>query len=628
MIAANKTVVQPNTRERWLDVLKLLSSYLIVVIHSAGEAYSQGPTARADWFDYLLLSILPRCAVPVFLLITGIFVLGHPMEQKKWKRKLLHFLLLLLFWNTFYIVLNAALWHKDMLAAQEIIKQIIAIPVSRGPSGHLWYSYQLVWIYILAPFLFKLYEALTPMWQRRLILLTLFIPSLLTCYGQFFEFGGTEYLLSFGTSFHFDYMGILFLGRYLYENLSENSKLRCGAVSMIVLGIGITGLLSWAYYLRYSVVTDQFFGEMEIGVICYGTGIFILFYQLRSLFQKIPDKLGRLISWLAERNIGIYFLHCAFMWCLGPKITLFGQTFSCIGAWWSMLCYALIIWVLSAVSVAVLSKIPGVRSLVGNYPPKNLMLRSKFLRYKFLFEELVKRDFKKKYKRTILGAVWSLLSPLMLLLVMRLVFTQFFGQGMEHYTTYLFCGNLIFAFFDESTSQGMTSLMGNASIFTKVNVPKYLFLLSKNVQTLINFGLTLCIFFLFCAFDGILLTWRFFLLLYPVCLLVLFNIGVGLVLSALFVFFRDIQYLWGIFTQLLMYMSAIFYTIEHYSPTVQYLFLLNPVYLFIRYFRKIVIEAAVPSVWFHLLMLFDTLIVLWLGCWIYKKYNTRFLYYV
>nr|WP_295949849.1 ABC transporter permease [uncultured Agathobaculum sp.] len=252
----------------------------------------------------------------------------------------------------------------------------------------------------------------------------------------------------------------------------------------------------------------------------------------------------------------------------------------------------------------------------------------KMKKYQFLFEELVKRDFKKKYKRTILGMAWSVLSPLLMLLVMRLVFTQFFGRNMEHYTTYLFCGNLLFSFFNEATGQGMQSLMGNAGIFTKVNVPKYLFLFSKNVQTMINFGLTLCIFFVFCILDDITFTWKFILLLYPITCLILFNIGVGLILSALFVFFRDIQYLWSVFTQLLMYMSAIFYTIDGYSPMAQNLFLLNPMYLFIRYFRKIVIDATIPSIWFHLLMLADVVIVLGIGCWMYKKYNTRFLYYV
>lgn len=252
----------------------------------------------------------------------------------------------------------------------------------------------------------------------------------------------------------------------------------------------------------------------------------------------------------------------------------------------------------------------------------------KLLKYQFLFEELVSRDFKKKYKRTALGMAWSVLSPLLTLLIMRLVFTQFFGRAMEHYTIYLFCGNLVFSYFNESTTQGMTSLGGNASIFTKVNVPKYLFLFSKNVQTLINFGLTLIVLFIFCMVDNITFTWKFVCLLYPVVLLLLFNIGVGLILSALFVFFKDIQYLWSVFSMLLMYMSAIFYTIDSYKPMVQNLFLLNPVYLFIRYFRKIVIEASVPTVWFHLLMLLDVALVLSVGCWMYKKYNTKFLYYV
>lgn len=199
---------------------------------------------------------------------------------------------------------------------------------------------------------------------------------------------------------------------------------------------------------------------------------------------------------------------------------------------------------------------------------------------------------------------------------------------MEHYTTYLFCGNLIFACFSESTSLGMTSLLENADIFSKVNVPKHLFLLSKNIQGLINFGLNLCVFFLFCILDNITFTWKFLTLFYPACCLILFNIGVGLILSVLFMFFRDIQYLWSVFTQLLMYMSAIFYTIDQYSYTVRCIFLLNPIYLFIRYFRKIVIEATIPTIWFHLLMLADVIIVVALGCWMYNKYNHRFLYYI
>ncbi len=253
---------------------------------------------------------------------------------------------------------------------------------------------------------------------------------------------------------------------------------------------------------------------------------------------------------------------------------------------------------------------------------------NKLKKYQFLFEELVKRDFKRKYKRTVLGMAWSILSPLLSLLVMRVVFSHFFAGTIEHYTTYLFCGNLVFSFFNESTSQGMYSLMDNASIFTKVNIPKYLFIFSKNVQTLINFGLTLAVFLLFCILDRVLFTWKFIMLFYPIILLLLFNIGVGLILSALFVFFRDIQYLWGVFTLLLMYASAIFYPVDTFSPSVQRVFLANPVYLFIKYFRCIVLDGAVPSFPFHLYMLLVSVLVVGLGGWIYKKYNTQFLYYV
>lgn len=107
----------------------------------------------------------------------------------------------------------------------------------------------------------------------------------------------------------------------------------------------------------------------------------------------------------------------------------------------------------------------------------------KLKKNQFLFEELVKRDFKQKYKRTVLGMGWSLLSPLITLLVLNVIFSNFFGQRIPHYTIYLFCGNLLVSYFTESTNSGMNSLMANAGIFSKVNVPKYIFLLSKNISS-------------------------------------------------------------------------------------------------------------------------------------------------
>lgn len=252
----------------------------------------------------------------------------------------------------------------------------------------------------------------------------------------------------------------------------------------------------------------------------------------------------------------------------------------------------------------------------------------KLKKNRFLFRELVHRDFTKKYKRTILGIAWSMLSPLLSLLVMNLIFGTLLGSSIEHYTIYLFSGQLVFSFFSDSTNEGMTSLLNNAEIFTKVNIPKYLFLFSKNVSSLINFGITLLIYFLFVVANGVPVTWKFILLVYPVVCLVVFNVGVGLILSALYVFFRDIQYLYSIFTLLLMYMSAIFYSIETFPQIGRNLFLLNPVYVYIRYFRKIVLEQTIPTIWFHMIAIGYAVIVFGIGCWIYKKKNHSFLYYV
>ena len=252
----------------------------------------------------------------------------------------------------------------------------------------------------------------------------------------------------------------------------------------------------------------------------------------------------------------------------------------------------------------------------------------KLKRRRFLFEELVKRDFKKKYKRTILGMGWSMLSPLLMLLVMKIVFEQFFGCTMNHYTTYLFCGLLVFDWFGDSTSCGMRSLFGNAGIFSKVNVPKYLFLFSVTIQVLLNFFLTLLVFFVFCAIDHVQFTWRFLFLAYPITTLLLFNVGIGMILSALFVFFRDIDYLWSVALQILMYGSAIFYQTDNFPPAITLAFSLNPVYRHIAYFRQIVLSDMVPSLETHLTLLGFAFAAFLAGAVMYKHYNTKFLYYV
>ncbi len=265
---------------------------------------------------------------------------------------------------------------------------------------------------------------------------------------------------------------------------------------------------------------------------------------------------------------------------------------------------------------------------VASNENKKIGFLGKLKQNQFLFEELVKRDFTKKYKRTILGIFWSVLGPLLTLSVMALVFTQFFGRNMKHYIIYLFCGYLLFNYYKEATTTGMTSLKDNAQIFSKVSVPKYMFLLSKNVSTLINFGINVIVLLVFCVIDGVTFTWKFILLIYPISCLIVFNLGCGLILSALYIMFRDMKYLYDVFSMLLMYVSAIFYTVESYPEHIQKLFYLNPIFVNIRYFRMIILEGKVPSLAVHILAAFYAVVVLLIGALIYKKKNYKFLYYI
>ena len=254
--------------------------------------------------------------------------------------------------------------------------------------------------------------------------------------------------------------------------------------------------------------------------------------------------------------------------------------------------------------------------------------RNNIQKHWFLFTELTKRDFKLKYKGTVLGMFWSLLSPLLQLLVMRLVFTEFFGRSTPYYSTYLFSGLIIFNYYTESTKGSINALSTNRSIILKVKTPKYLFLLSRNVSALINFLIIIPVYFLFAALDGIHFHLTFFSLLYPIILLPVFCIGVGMVLSAMQVFFNDTTYLYNIFIILLRYLSAIFYDISKYPESSQRLFLINPVYAFIKYFRIVVINNQIPSLSYHMLLFLYTFVALLIGGIVYKKNNRRFAFYL
>lgn len=256
------------------------------------------------------------------------------------------------------------------------------------------------------------------------------------------------------------------------------------------------------------------------------------------------------------------------------------------------------------------------------------MKRNILSEYSFLFSELVKRDFKKKYKSTYLGMLWSLASPLLTLLIMSLVFTRIFGASTPHYTIYLFCGNICFSYFSDTTSGTMGALLSNADIITKIKLPNELFVLSRAVTALINFAMTFVVFLLFCAIDGISFGVHFLFLPITALFLSVFSLGVGLVLSVMFVYFRDVQYLWSVFTMLLMYLSAIFYTTESFPASVRWLFNLNPLYVYITQLRTTVIGGTLPDGVSALLGALYASVSLLIGIRVYKRLGRKFIMYL
>ena len=181
---------------------------------------------------------------------------------------------------------------------------------------------------------------------------------------------------------------------------------------------------------------------------------------------------------------------------------------------------------------------------------------------RFLLGQLIKRDFIKKYKRTSFGILWSALSPLFLLITMDIVFGTFFGANIPHFTIYLFCGLLLFNYFSNITRNSMSVICNNAAIYSKVPVPKLYFLISHSVANFIDFLVSLAVFFVFVAIDGISFRANFVLLLYPIICLFFINFGICMLLSTLYIFFRDISYLWPVICRIIMYSSAIFYDVS------------------------------------------------------------------
>ena len=251
-----------------------------------------------------------------------------------------------------------------------------------------------------------------------------------------------------------------------------------------------------------------------------------------------------------------------------------------------------------------------------------------FQKYRFLMNQLISRDFKTKYKRSVLGILWSFLNPLLMMLVQYVVFSNLFRFNIPNYAVYLLTGIVLYSGFSEMTTNAMSSITGNAALITKVYVPKYIYPLSKVLSTAINTLLSLIPLLLVAVFTGVKLTPALVFLPFGIVCFILFIIGISLALSSFMVFFRDMQFLWGVFTTMWMYATPIMYPIDILPNWLLTFEKFNPLYLYILFLRTIVIDGVSPAPTQYLLCLLWALGALLVGGFIFKKTQDRFVLYI
>lgn len=249
-------------------------------------------------------------------------------------------------------------------------------------------------------------------------------------------------------------------------------------------------------------------------------------------------------------------------------------------------------------------------------------------KYRFLLGQLVSRDFKTRYKRSVLGVLWSMLNPLLTMCVQYLVFSNLFRFEVENYAIYLLIGTVTFNFFSEASQAALSSITGSSSLITKVYIPTYVFPVAKVLSSCINLCFSTLALYLIIFIQGVPV--NIYHLLIPILYvaLIMFTCGVGLILSALMVYFRDIQFLYSVIIVLWMYLTPLFYPVDIIPENMMGLYSLNPMYQYVTFFRTLVLDGALPTlVQFGWCFGYAVLFML-VGLFVFRKLKRNFILYI
>lgn len=271
--------------------------------------------------------------------------------------------------------------------------------------------------------------------------------------------------------------------------------------------------------------------------------------------------------------------------------------------------------------------------MTGDSTTEATYASSNFSKDLSILRQLVSKDFKIKYRRSVLGVAWSVLNPLLMMIVMSIVFSYMFRHNIENYPLYLILGNITFSLMSEATRQSLRSITGAASLLKKVKVDRVIFPIQKVLSALVNFVFSLVAVVLVMLWFRVMPTWHIVWVPLGVLLLVIFCCGLGMILGAAVVFFRDVMHLWGVVLTAWNYLTPIFWDfqmlVDNHAPEwVIMLVRLNPMYNFVQLMRDAVLWQTNPSPAVFGLCVFWALLMLALGLFVFKKTEHKFILYI
>lgn len=338
-----------------LDLLKIVSAFMIAVIHASSGVFNNHELGSLVWKEGLVLNAVTRFAVPVFLMISGALLLGRKISLEKAIRKAIIAGIALFVWSFAFILTKKILWNDG-----DVVYDTVMIFFNKRVSGHLWYGYLLIWIYLFLPILNILYESLSNKMRIYFIILGLLVPSTVDGIINYFSLDVQLLQNSFFIYMNLGYISLLFVGRMIYENKEKVSVILGGVSS--VIGLVLTILLTEGISMRLGTSTHIFFSELEIGNVMYAFGIMLLGCKLS--WKGDNTFIKKIIIKVSELAMGIYFSHALVMWLIGDTISIHGVTLKIDNSVPECLLFVVIIFISTVIMIAPLANIPYLKKLV------------------------------------------------------------------------------------------------------------------------------------------------------------------------------------------------------------------------------------------------------------------------